>query len=84
MLSVILSAYIIAKPLTLRAALPTVCVSERCDLKKPSLSASKIATNETSGKSSPSRSRLTPTNTSKTPNLKSRIISTRSKVSTSE
>ncbi len=61
-----------------------VCVSERCDRKKPSLSASKIATSETSGKSKPSRKRLTPIKTSNKPLRKSFIISTRSKVSTSE
>ena len=36
------------------AALPTVCTKDRSDLKKPSLSASKMATSATSGKSRPS------------------------------
>ena len=83
MLLVILSAYIIAFPLRFLAALPTVCVNERAERRKPSLSASNIATKETSGKSKPSRSKFTPTKTSKTPFRKSCMISTRSKVSTS-
>ena len=48
------------------------------------LSASRIATSDTSGISSPSRSRLMPTSTSNSPNRRSRIISTRSTVSMSE
>src|SRR4030043_405754 len=47
------------------------------DRRKPSLSASSTATSDTSGRSSPSRSRLMPTTTSNTPNLKSRRIPTR-------
>ena len=66
------------------AALPEVCIRERSDRKKPSLSASKIATNETSGKSNPSLNKFTPINTSNNPFLKSLKISTRSMVSTSE
>ena len=81
---VILSAYMIAFPFTLRAARPTVWVNERWLLKKPSLSASKIATKETSGKSNPSRNKFTPIKTSNIPFRKSCIISTRSNVSTSE
>ena len=81
--SVVLSAYKIATPLTLRAARPMVCISERSERKKPSLSASNMATNDTSGKSIPSRSKLMPTNTSNTPRRKSRKISTRSTVSMS-
>ena len=34
-------------PFTFRAARPAVCVKDRWERKKPSLSASKIATNET-------------------------------------
>ena len=83
MLFVILSAYKIALPFKFRAARPTVWVSERSLLKKPSLSASKMATKDTSGKSSPSLSKFTPTSTSNSPRRKSCIISTRSKVSTS-
>ena len=83
MLSVILSAYMITFPLTLRAARPAVWVRERCERKNPSLSASKIATSETSGKSNPSRNRLTPTKTSYMPCRRSSIICTRSNVSTS-
>ena len=46
------------------------------------LDASKIATKDTSGKSKPSLSKLTPIRTSKIPFLKSCKISTLSKVST--
>ena len=65
--SVTVSAYRIALPFRLRAARPIVWISERSDRRNPSLSASRIATSETSGRSSPSRSRLIPTSTSKTP-----------------
>ncbi len=51
--------------------------------RKPSLSASRIATRETSGMSSPSRSRLMPMRTSNSPLRRSRMISIRSMVSTS-
>ena len=61
-----------------------VCIKEVSDLKKPSLSASKTATNAHSGISSPSLNRLIPTKTSNTPNLKSLIISILSMVSISE
>ena len=50
---------------------------------KPSLSASRMATRLTSGRSRPSRSRLMPTSTSKEPSRRSRIISIRSMVSMS-
>ncbi|CFO12574.1 Uncharacterised protein [Bordetella pertussis] len=43
-----------------------------------------MATSDTSGISRPSRSRLMPTSTSKTPSRRSRMISTRSTVSMSE
>ena len=66
------------------AARPIVCISEVSDRRNPSLSASKIATRETSGKSNPSLKRLIPTNTSKFPSLKSLKISDRSTVSISE
>ena len=52
--------------------------------RKPSLSASRIATRETSGRSSPSRRRLTPTSTSYSPRRRSRMIWIRSRVSISE
>ena len=81
--SVTLSAYMIALPLMCRAARPTVWMSERSERRKPSLSASRIATSETSGMSSPSRNRLMPTSTSKSPRRNPRRISTRSRVSTS-
>ena len=80
----ILSAYIITRPFTFRAALPAVWVNALPLRRKPSLSASRIATKETVGMSNPSRSRFTPTSTSKSPFLKSSMISTRSNVSTSE
>ena len=54
-------------PSTLRAARPMVWISERAERRYPSLSASRIATSETSGRSSPSRSRLIPTRTSNSP-----------------
>ena len=56
-------------------------VSER---RNPSLSASRIATSDTSGISRPSRRRLIPTSTSKTPARRSRMISALSMVATSE
>mgnify|MGYP002087539725 CR=1 FL=1 len=62
---------------------PIVCISEVSVLKNPSLSASRIATSDTSGISSPSRKRLIPTRTSNSPKRKSRIISIRSIVSIS-
>ena len=61
---VILSAYKIALPLIFLAALPIVCINDLSDLKKPSLSASKIATNDTSGMSNPSLNKFIPTKTS--------------------
>ncbi|MNQ45847.1 hypothetical protein D3C85_596430 [compost metagenome] len=48
------------------------------------MSASRIATSDTSGISRPSRNRLIPTSTSNVPSRKSRRISTRSTVSMSE
>ena len=81
---VTLSAYITTKPFTFLAALPAVWVNERSDLKKPSLSASRIATKLTSGRSNPSLNKFTPISTSKTPFLNPCKISTLSKVSTSE
>ena len=71
-------------PSTLRAARPAVWVSERVERRKPSLSASRIATRDTSGKSSPSLNRLTPINTSMIPLRRFSRIFTRSIVSTSE
>ena len=74
----------ITRPLTFLAALPIVCISDVSFLKNPSLSASRIATSETSGKSSPSLKRFTPTSTSNFPLLKSSTISILSNVSISE
>ncbi|CKS38246.1 Uncharacterised protein [Mycobacterium tuberculosis] len=62
--SVILSAYMCTSPDTLRAARPMVWIRLRLDRRNPSLSASRIATSDTSGRSRPSRSRLMPTSTS--------------------
>lgn len=53
-------------------------------LKKPSLSASIMAMSETSGKSSPSLSKLMPISISKAPLLKPLMISLRSIASISE
>ena len=47
---VILSAYIITLPSIFRAALPTVCIRDVSERRNPSLSASSIATKDTSGK----------------------------------
>jgi len=82
--SVTLSAYMWTSPDTLRAARPMVWMREVVERRKPSLSASRIATSETSGRSRPSRSRLMPTSTSKVPLRSSRSSSTRRSVSTSE
>ena len=81
---VVLSAYKITFPSTFLAALPIVCISEVSDLRKPSLSASRIATREHSGISKPSLRRFIPTRTSNTPVLKSLRISILSSVSISE
>ena len=61
-----------------------VCTRLVSDRKKPSLSASSMATRATSGMSSPSRSRLMPTSTWNSPRRRLRISRTRSRVSTSE
>ena len=61
------SAYMITRPFTWRAARPDVWISEPAERRNPSLSASRMATRDTSGRSSPSRSRLMPTRTSNTP-----------------
>ncbi len=82
--SVILSAYMITWPSEFLAALPIVWISDVSERKKPSLSASRIATKEISGISSPSLSRLIPTRTSKTSRRISLIIWALSKVSISE
>ncbi len=78
------SAYMMTRPDTLRAARPIVWMRERSSRRKPSLSASRMATSETSGRSSPSRSRLIPTSTSNVPVRSPRNRSMRSSVSTSE
>ena len=83
-LSVNSSAYIITFPSVFLAARPMVCISERSERKKPSLSASSIATKDTSGISNPSLKRFIPTNTSNSPNLKSLIISILSNALVSE
>ena len=75
--SVTWSAYITTCPSTLRAARPIVWISDVSLRRNPSLSASRIATNETSGRSRPSRRRLMPTSTSNSPRRRSRRISMR-------
>ena len=82
--SVMSSTYIITRPLTFLAARPIVCISDVSFLRNPSLSASRMATKDTSGKSRPSLKRFTPTNTSNLPLLKSSTISILSNVSISE
>src|SRR5881392_961132 len=67
-----------ALPSTCRAARPTVWMSDRSLRRKPSWSASRIATSDTSGRSSPSRSRLIPMRTSNSPSRRPRRISIRS------
>ena len=66
-----------------RAARPMVWMRLVWPRRKPSLSASRMATSVTSGRSRPSRSRLIPTRTSKSPRRRSRTIWMRSSVSTS-
>jgi len=78
MASVISSAYKTTLPSTFLAALPDIWIKERAERRNPVLSASKIATRETSGKSRPSRNKLTPTITSNSPNLRLLIIWARS------
>jgi len=63
-----------ALPSVLRAALPIACNKAILFLKYPSLSASRIAINVTSGRSSPSRKRFIPTITSISPFLNCSII----------
>src|SRR4028119_2159395 len=55
------------RPSALRAARPIVWMSDLSERRKPSLSASRIATSETSGRSSPSRRRVIPTRTADSP-----------------
>ena len=71
--SVTLFAYIKTLPLVFLAARPDVCISEVLDLKKPSLSASNMATKLTSGRSSPSLRRLIPIKMSNSPKRKERM-----------
>ena len=78
------SQYIMTLLSTFLAALPMVCMRDVSVRRKPSLSASSIATRETSGISSPSLRRLIPTSTSNSPSLRSLIISILSRVSISE
>ena len=81
---VISSAYMMTRPSAFRAARPMVWIRLVSDRRKPSLSASRIATRLTSGRSSPSRRRLMPTSTSNSPSRRLRMISMRSMVWTSE
>ena len=82
--SVSSSAYIMTFPSVFLAARPIVCISDLSERKKPSLSASKIATRDTSGISSPSLKRFIPTKTSNSPIRKSLIISILSRAFISE
>ena len=82
--SVILSAYMITCPSEFLAARPIVWIREVSERRKPSLSASRIATRVISGMSSPSLKRLMPTSTSNTSRRISRMIWARSSVSISE
>ncbi len=70
-------------PLRWRAARPAVWISDVSLRRKPSLSASSTATSDTSGRSSPSRSRLIPTRMSNSPLRSAVVICTRSSVSMS-
>ena len=70
-------------PWAFRAARPMVWIRLVSLRRKPSLSASRMATRLTSGMSRPSRSRLMPTSTSNSPSRRSRISSIRWMVSTS-
>ena len=81
---VMVSAYIITLPSTFLAALPNVWIKLVIFLKNPSLSASRIATRETSGMSSPSLSKFIPTRTSNSPSLSCRISSVLWRFSISE
>ena len=78
------SAYMTTWPSTLRAARPMVWTREVSERRNPSLSASRMATRVTSGRSRPSRSRLIPTRVSNSPRRRSRRISMRCTVSISE
>ena len=82
--SVSSSAYIITLPSVFLAARPIVWIKERSERRNPSLSASNIATKETSGISNPSLKRLIPTNTSNSPRRNDLIISILSKALISE
>ncbi len=62
--SVMVSAYMTTWPPTFRAARPETWISDHALRRNPSLSASRMATSVTSGRSMPSRSRLMPTSTS--------------------
>ena len=66
------------RPSAFRAARPMVWMRLVSLRRKPSLSASRMATSDTSGRSRPSRRRFMPTRTSNSPRRRSRIISMRS------
>jgi hypothetical protein len=70
-------------PLMCRAARPAVWMRAVSLRRKPSLSASRMQTRETSGRSSPSRRRLIPTTISTSAARSRRRISTRSTASMS-
>ena len=81
---VTVSAYIMTLPSAFRAARPMVWIRLVSLRRKPSLSASRMATRLTSGRSRPSRSRLMPTSTSNLARRRSRMISIRSMAPMSE
>ncbi len=64
---VMTSAYRTTRESAFRAARPIVWIRDRASRRNPSLSASRIPMNPTSGMSSPSRRRLIPTRTSNRP-----------------
>mmetsp|Transcript_27254 Transcript_27254/g.109142 ORF Transcript_27254/g.109142 Transcript_27254/m.109142 type:complete len:314 (-) Transcript_27254:1119-2060(-) len=72
------SAYRIAVPAMWRDARPMVWINATSVRKKPSWSASRIATSETSGRSMPSRNSCTPTTQSSRPARRSARIASRS------
>ena len=81
---VILSAYRIASPFICRAARPTVCIKERSERRKPSLSASNYCNQRHLGKVQPLSQEVYPISTSNSPIRGPLIISTRSSVAMSE
>mmetsp|Transcript_4445 Transcript_4445/g.14541 ORF Transcript_4445/g.14541 Transcript_4445/m.14541 type:complete len:231 (+) Transcript_4445:1390-2082(+) len=65
--AVVESANRMHSPFLLRAALPIICINDLALRMKPGISASRIATRDTDGKSRPSRSSCAPTIQSSSP-----------------